>query len=122
MELTGKCKQDFEKWFIENDKGNPLKSWVSEDLGLIYLQSSWYHLPQSMQYGVYVDFFDSVGIRINVEPFEVLVADKEGFRYWWTMYRGSKILQSNLPLGHLTRQEARIKAIEKANEIYNERN
>jgi len=44
MRLTGKCKEDFEKWRISK-KDSYLKHCFFEEL-----------MP-SMQYGVYVDFF-----------------------------------------------------------------
>ena len=97
MNLTGKCKEDFEKWY---EKHNLKVSWVSLDL-------IFKHLPDSMQYGVYIDFFDSVGIIIEVTydnlpmEFDCYVNNEK-----WT--------------GFFTRQEARTKAIEKASEIYNE--
>jgi len=114
MELTGKCKEDFEKWFIETDKGNPIKSWISEDLGLIYLQTMFSVLPQSMQYGVYVDFFDSVGIIIDMRYIKMF---KQFERVVSCVNRKiDSILYNDL---HNTRQEAQIAAIKKANKIYN---
>ena len=96
MELTGKCKEDFEKWFRRiNIKNN-------------WLLNSFYKLLQSMQYGVYVDFFDSVGIDI-VDNIDSCAND---FRYL------SKVDFKFID-AHNTRPEARTAAIEKANEIYN---
>lgn len=46
MKLTGKAKEEFEKWFAEEQ--------VSE-LGNTY--NGFYGLYPSFQYGVYVDFF-----------------------------------------------------------------
>jgi len=64
MRLTGKCEIDFKKWRIAK-KDSHLKDWFFEEL-----------MP-SMQYGVYVDFFDSVGIRIVIDmDFENEVYDK----------------------------------------------
>ena len=85
MKLTGKCKEEFEEW-------------------LQYL--TWEQYPISMQYGVYVDFFDSVGIRISMNQF-----NKE---YWFDIYPQAEDCECLK-----TRTEARIAAIEKANEIYN---
>ena len=83
MELTGKCKEDFEKWWV-NDWEIHNKS-----VGELTL-TAWYKLPDSMKYGVFIDYFDSVGLSITIDP-----------------------------LGETTRPEARTSAIEKANEIYN---
>jgi hypothetical protein len=47
MILTGKCKQDFYKWFLK------------QDYSIRYNALHWFEndLNYSMQYGVYVDFF-----------------------------------------------------------------
>ena len=93
MKLTGKCKEDFEKWY--------------ESL------EDFYHLdimPENMVYGVYVDFFDSVGIDIRILENNVSsILNTNGFS------QDRKYDYSNE-----TRQEAREQAILKANEIYNE--
>ena len=96
--LTGKCKEDFEKWFITSQlKGTKIDNF--------YMQYF------SMQYGVYVDFFDSVGIELY------------GGRWEVETHKGFSVLI--FEEGHYdlvreeTRHEARKKAIEKANEIYN---
>jgi hypothetical protein len=72
-----------------------------------------------MQFGVYVDFFDSVGIFIGVNPYAYhipntlpsLIISSYDYEIAWQ----NGITESSLP----TRQEARVKAIEKANSIYN---
>jgi hypothetical protein len=94
MKLTGKCKEDFEKWYFDNDKN------VYIDL------KSFYSLDESMQYGVYVDFFDSVGIDIDI------------FKTPEGKYLSAVEMEGNDNI-HNTRQEARTAAIEKANELYN---
>tara|TARA_R110000851_G_C12941098_1_gene552255 strand:- start:232 stop:525 length:294 start_codon:yes stop_codon:yes gene_type:complete len=96
MELTGKCKEQFDKWYcIEFEKRS-----------LPYTQG-FYVSDLSIQYGVYVDFFDSVGIdldlfksRVNKKIFYVCIDDF-----------------SSQPFN--SRPKARTAAIEKANEIYN---
>ena len=57
----------------------------------------------------YVDFFDSVGIYITSDYFEL----NKGFY--------SEILNENFEIVKPTRQEALAEAIKKANEIYNEK-
>lgn len=100
MKLTGKCKEDF------------FKSEFFPQQGEVY----WSDLTPSMQYGVYVDFFDSVGIYCENEilslgwAFEIYKMHSDGDY--------SKI-DSHSELK--TRHEARTKAIEKANDIYNEK-
>ena len=97
MKLTGKCKEDFEKWYdISDIEGTP------ESV-------EWFDFyDSSMQYGVYVDFFDSVDLSINITIY------KEG--KWYDVDINDEWVGN----GHAkTRQEAREQAILKANEIYN---
>ena len=99
MILTGKCKEEFEKWLLSAYKEGEEKN-KAKALSL-FVRS-----PNSMKYGVYVDFFDSVGIYIIISRdsgwYDVDIAGE------WT----STTTQDN-------RTEARTLAIEKANEIYN---
>lgn len=105
MELTGKAKEDFDNWWSSitspalSGEIHHFKVKTRFDVGVE-------DLTDSMKYGVYVDWFDSVGIII-----EVIFP----FSSW------SYIVNDDLdPLKEFdTRQEVRIKAIEKANEIYN---
>jgi hypothetical protein len=97
MQLTGKCKEDFEKWYlIEFEKRS-----------LPYSQGFCLS-DNSIQYGVYVDFFDSVGIRLEC------IYDSYSSNEWYVgincvSQKGSFKL----------RTDARTEAIKKANEIYN---
>lgn len=93
MELTGKCKEEFEKWLFKN---SIWKSWF-------------YTLIPSMKYGVLVDYFDSVGIDI-VDNIDSCAND---FRHL------SKVDFKYID-AHNTRPEARTASIEKANELRNE--
>lgn len=101
MKLTGKCKVDFKKWLLCSTVYGEHEYHLDEDL-----LSHFENLKTSMKYGVYVDFFDSVGIYIIISRdsgwYDVDIAGE------WT----STTTQDN-------RTEARIVAIEKANEIYN---
>jgi hypothetical protein len=102
MELTGKCREDFEEWYLKTVKGN-------EDNLLGATDASWFYLlTKSMQYGVLQDFFGSVGIDV-VDDIDSCAND---FRYL------SKVDFKYID-AHNTRPEARTAAIEKANEIYN---
>jgi len=100
MRLTGKCEIDFKKWRIAK-KDSHLKDWFFEEL-----------MP-SMQYGVYIDFFDSVWIDIETP----LKWDKIG--YLSIVDGGYVNKKDNGFIPFKTRQEARTAAIKKANEIYN---
>jgi hypothetical protein len=88
--LKGKAKIEFEKWY------NP---YMCREHGYdITMDEADYEffwgMAKSMQYGVLVDWFDSVGFDID----NVL-----------------------LSLPDMPRPQARAKAIERANEIYNNR-
>lgn len=124
MELTGRAKKDFEKW-LEHPTANLSGrcSWIGDVDSCqfnIWTIEYFYQLPESMRYGVYVDWFDSVGINVDV------------FTDLWAMYDPADEISfvisveiESKDLGGLsnesTRAEARTKAIEKAKEIYNER-
>ena len=102
MKVTGKCKEDFEKWRISK-KDSYLKHCFFEDL------------DDSMQYGVLIDFFDSVGIRILIDmDFGNFVFNK------FVLYiEYKKNCFCNYGMNFKTRQEARTAAVKMANEIYN---
>lgn len=121
--LTGKCKTDFEKWYKDKLSLNEEYSLLSEKVKEIYVNCEYDYFDTrdlSMQYGVYVDFFDSVGIHIMVmtdsaclecdEPYYKL------FGYCFDIEYNTSRFQSDT---HHFRQEAREQAILKANEIYN---
>jgi hypothetical protein len=116
MNLTGKAKEEFEKWLIigQQDYDFLYLGNCGECNGFVDFNS----IPTSMQYGVYVDFFDSVGIIIEIElkfkppyPF--------GINY---TNNGVKYFALGIQNKFETRREARTAAINKANEIFNERN
>ena len=67
----------------------------------------WSYLSTSCKNAFYIDFFDSVGIYITSDYFEL----NKGFY--------SEILDSNFGIVKPTRQEALTEAIKKANEYYN---
>ena len=101
MTLTDKCKQDFEKWLIHEFTAHQyLRDWL------------FHKLPFSMQYGVYVDFFDSKGIIISLGY--AYFFDEEMFS--WVITIGLDEVYSG---DEDERHEAREEAIKQANEIYN---
>jgi len=105
MILTDKAKEDFEKWFVESVFLNQFM-WDGITAPVEHFNES----HTSMQYGVYVDWFDSVGMDIEIC---VTVA---GHEYYFMIDD-----DSDNPIMNETRHEARTKAIEKANEIYNKK-
>ena len=56
MILTGKCKEDFKKWFYDS-----LEKQTACNVSLQDFEK----LPFSMRYGVYVDFFDANLIDVD---------------------------------------------------------
>ena len=112
MILTGKCKVDFESFmfnWLDENVAFDCESSKEEDL------NHFYKFPQSMQYGVYLDFFNSLGIRIVIDmDFENEVYDKFAL---YIEYKENSFCSYGM--NFKTRQEARTAAIKKANEIYN---
>ena len=109
MKLTGKCREDFEKWYVKNSDS-------------LYYIDVFKELPESMQYGVYVDFFDSVGINIDVCHNYILDGKNDNIivlGYYYELNAQPNIHVSQDCEDHKTRPESRAQAIEKANEIYN---
>ena len=75
-----------------------------------------YLLPESMQYGVYADFFDSVGVRVFInEEFDTMGQYQRGFN---PLVNNVQLYKDN-DCFH-TRAESRTASIEKANELRNE--
>ena len=107
MELTGKCKEAFEKWYADN----------VEFTGEVLYLEEFYILPPSMQYGVYLDFFDSVGIGIVSNTFTI----SNETSYNFDIYHNGGYLSNREALKDVCkmRSEARTAAIEKANELFN---
>ena len=110
MKLTGKAKVEFEKWF-EFDSG--CKPFMHRNEYVTAIES-FYNLPKSMQCGVYVDFFDSFGIKISI----INISDA----YWFVINNVNTTgKKDRYECKYMSRPEARTTAIEKANEIYNEK-
>ena len=108
MELTGKCKEEFEKWFTKD-----IEDFENYDQHLL---NEFYKQIYSMKYGVLVDYFDSMGVIIEVLPIcELKISGLRimGYRFYVNGdIKGNVILNS--------RPEARTTAIKKADELRNE--
>ena len=100
MELTGKAKESFIDYL---DKTNQIKI----EKGILNLH--WQDLPEKFKNALIIEWFDSVGIYVTSDYFEL----NNGFY--------SEILDSNFEIIKPTRQEALTEAFKKANEIYNEK-
>ena len=101
MQLEGKCKELFEEWLYHdfNCDKNYLEMFVED--------------RDSMQWGVYQDFFDSIGLRIYLEE-KGMIEYQVVFMEW----DGDRIEILKL---FKTRPEARTAAIQKAMELINQR-
>ena len=112
--MKGKAKLDFEEWFLKKDFAS--KVLVREEDQTWDIEGIWHELPDSMQFGVIVDWADSVGLEI--------VIHKYSKKYVASIYLDNKgglddeEVKCNKK-GYSSRQQAREKAIEKLNEIYN---
>tara|TARA_R110000737_G_C14267552_1_gene429771 strand:+ start:93 stop:410 length:318 start_codon:yes stop_codon:yes gene_type:complete len=101
MELTGKCKEEFERWLHKN-------LYKDSNYTFEYILELFYSYIPSMQYGVFVDYFDSVWIDVTVF--------KSRKFFDWSVFSNCRAPQGRESL----RPEARTAAIEKANELRNE--
>ena len=119
MKLTDKAKEEFEDFFIKTYYQE-----YKDNITLMYdFVEAFYTQPQGMQIGVYEDFFDSVGIVIDIQP----TFDYDNEKYTSILDFIINVVEINkIPKDKQevifnvdTRQEARIKAIAKANEIFN---
>ena len=104
MKLTEKALSKFIKYYTELDND----VYCIKGFGKIPYPS-FNELPDSMKFGVYVDFFDSVGIEIYYQCDETLIIFDNGEPV-------------DMPFRQFdNRKQAQPKAVEKANEILNER-
>ena len=118
MKLTGKASESFKKW-MRNCKFKQLELNDHADLYEVFDVSYIFEqLPQSMKYGVYVDWFDSVGLDLSTErycDFDMVYIDM----YEWSVHTTDD-METGFGGYEKTRPEARTEAINKANTIYNE--
>jgi len=110
--LTGKAKEDFNKWFIKhsNDFGTVITASSYGGEWLIDLEELYDELPENLQNTIIIEWFDSVGIYIN----PTLRMPKEVNK--WAFIVDFELHENSL---FKTRQQATEEAIKKANELYN---
>lgn len=111
MILTKQCKEDFEAWIVKEYNYGLTETYIDEDGVLWQNGRVFYTIPLSMQWGLLDDFFESVNI-------EIVVRKREG-KYNW--FAGESVKNFEVD-DHESKDEARKKAIEKANELYNNTN
>lgn len=123
--LKGKAKEDFEKWVGRADKGGIGDFSNCVEMCENYPTDNWNisftDYPKSMQYGVLVDWFDSVGINISIEPYwcvcKITAEIDQEVTFDMMVFSDSQCDYDYS--NHATRPQARQKAIEQAIEIYN---
>ena len=107
MEKKRDFKKDFDKYLVERFDESVLEG--------EFMVLSFYEYDKSMQCGVYVDFFDSVGFNLELH------GDKNKKQYVWYVMHPHHIIDDATTSDSIiynTRREAREKALEKAIEIY----
>ena len=114
MKIHGHFKKDFEKWYAKQKFGVAL--WSVR--GSTYEEVGFYDKPFSMQWGVLVDFGDSVGYDLVVERH----CDFDGVYhnlFEWTI-RTINDSKSGFAGYEKSRHEVREQSIIKLQEIYND--
>jgi hypothetical protein len=102
--INGKSKVDFNNWLIANREVQDIKN-KDKDMHHWLTFKGFKNLPLSMQFGVYIDFFQSVGVYIFITE---------------TVRSGEWLGEVNsIHISSETRSEVRIIAIQTANESYN---
>ena len=109
MTLTGKAKEEFEKWFANELERTEQKL---TELGRVHVVDEFYtRITESMQWGVYQDWADSLGYDV------VTQASIEQDKYWFTVWHQDEHFNEEY---FTTRQQARNAAVEKLNELIND--
>ena len=104
-ELTGKCKEDFENWLFTVRNEEIIDGEIKYDLYYMFM----YMLPENCKKQLIIEWLDSVEIYICIEP------QKEFKNVYFDVS-----IDFDLHSVWSTRKEATNRAIEKANDIYNE--
>ena len=104
MQLEGKFKKDFREWYNNRTPYTPIHCPYNVFMGQCL----------SMKWGVIVDFADSKGLTIVMDVGGLKYEDKKEIWYQ-SGVAGYKFTEATN-----SRQEARAKAIERLQEIYNE--
>ena len=128
MNLTGQCKEDFEEWFLLRKKYHYTANYLlaMEGAKATMLDSTEMRIDlklficyePAMQWGVYQDFFDSVGYEIEVKRHS---NDKWVFKIYFEQGHYDFTLFKSHKFGINTRIKARTAAIERAKDLYNEK-
>ena len=117
MELKGKALKEFWLWYLlpENQKKYKTYAMLRGDNAK---KVRFIAMSFTERYGVFVDFFDSVGIWCDVQP----VLGCPTVQYYLSNVFYNDKVYDNGDDKPFTREESRIKTINRADEIYNEIN
>ena len=101
---TGKNKEQFRKWYFDNDMNAG---------GTLMDLLSFYHLPFEMQLGVYLAYYDSFNYTIFVEKF---------IDIYTPFLRNTRlnVRYCDIKIGHKDLNEAYKEALKKADELINQ--
>lgn len=112
MIFTGKNKEQFEKWYREFIKSKDHRA-VRTDNTYIDLFNEWLF---EMQSGVYLEYLDSVGYRVEMMTYTNATENKEAteFHFNWMI---NDFWDDSID--YPTRQEALTEAFKKADELIN---
>ena len=115
MKLTGKALIEFEKWYLKNTKYDFSLNYIRlcNDVQYVFhnqkMLLAFNCSPEAMQYGIIVDWFESLDLDIDVDVFKLIDED----------FYGYMISGDHNEHEFETRPQARTAAIHKANEIIN---
>lgn len=113
MKLTAAAKIDFDKWYLEQDYCIASLTEYSKE----QILKMFYALFDSFKYSVLVDFFDSKNIFLSTN-FETFCDNHKGIEV--TIKNYFCWVNDELITNCKTRNEARLKGVCKANDLYNE--
>jgi hypothetical protein len=102
--LTGKCGEEFEKWFRQKRATSTFRFWMLVET------------EKNIITTVIIEWFDSIGITVDIMP--RMNEDKVVFEPNTFCLKHEITTEDFVQFDN--RFDAKIKAIEKANEIYNE--
>ena len=103
MKLKGQAGEDFENYLMGGNQFDGIENYDDWDK----------NYPECMKFGMLVDWFDTVGIYIHVHLLEY------GFDEYGLIHECEIIINDEIFERGSSRFFARLKAVEKANEKYN---
>ena len=117
MKLTGEAKENFWKWYLsekvlKENKLLPMLNLSNENV----IRINFLAMPEVCQHSLIIDFFDEQWIVTTITN-----TYYDGFHFQWKI-TDNRLKTHKSKHGFESRKEATEKAIEKSNEIYNDKN